>query len=263
MSSTEKLKPNFSSPPIIEKVMGIEFERLPQWDVPYFGLYWQQIKNNYPKFEIKPAISSRGGQEIIFELESVPTLRCWFLHESQKKLIQIQNDRFIYNWQKPNAYDSYPHYEIIRPEFESEWLKFCNFLESNQIDSPIIKHCDVTYVDHFERGKEWNSLSELPDVLNCWAGIEEDFLPEPDLIAIQTSYTLPNEKGKLIIDIQPATIINGDLEILQLRITILQKPASSNITDVLETFDFCRDMAVKTFLGLTTEKMHTLWERRS
>jgi uncharacterized protein (TIGR04255 family) len=261
MSIAEQLKPIFNSPPVIEKVMGIEFERLPQWDVPYFGLYWQQIKDNYPKFEIKPAIMSKGMQEIIFE--DIPSLRCWFLHESHTKLIQIQNDRFIYNWQKPNSYDSYPHYEKIRPEFENEWLNFCNFLQNNQIDAPMVKHCDVTYVDHFERGKEWNNLSDLPDVLNCWSGIQQDFLPEPDLIAIQTSYTLLNDKGKLIIDVQPATIINGDLEILQLRITVLQKPSSSNIADVLESLDFCRDMVVKTFLGLTTSKMHTLWERRS
>ena len=264
MSTTiEQLKPVFNKPPIVEKVMGLEFERLAQWDIPYFGVYWQQIKDIYPEFEIKPAILSRNGQEVILELETLPSVRCWFKHKSETKLLQIQHDRFIYNWQSPANYDSYPHYDIIRPEFEAEWVKFCSFLETHQIDLPSIKQCDVTYVDHFVRGKEWNTLFDLPDVLNCWSGFSNDFLPEPDLIAIQTSYTLPDNNAKVVIEVQPATVNNGNLEIIQLRITCFQKPISSEITDVLTSFDFCRDMAVKTFLRLTTDKMQALWEKRS
>lgn len=255
MTDVDKPIPRFENPPIVEKLMGIQFAPLQQWSVPHFGLFWQEIRNGFPKFTIQPYLLS-GKLEVEFE----DSIRCWFLHESQAKLIQVQRDRFLYNWQKPTTYKEYPHYETIRPEFAEAWNKFCNFLDKNEIDQPVIEQCEITYIDHFEKDREWQRLSDLPDVINCWSGLSGGLLhSEPDLITIQTAYSLPDIDGNLTILLQPAFRSEDSKEVFQLRITATGKPASQNIDDILSWFDAGRDCAVRGFIDLTTERMHDLW----
>jgi uncharacterized protein (TIGR04255 family) len=46
----------FDNPPIAEKVMGVEFTPLETWFAPHFGLFWHEIRKDYPNFEMKPPI---------------------------------------------------------------------------------------------------------------------------------------------------------------------------------------------------------------
>jgi uncharacterized protein (TIGR04255 family) len=258
MNDVEKSISKFQNPPIVEKLMGIQFAPLQQWSVPHFGLFWQEIRDSFPRCTTQPPLL-REEQEIKLE----DSIRCWFLHESQTKLIQIQRDRFLYNWQKPTTHEKYPHHESIRPEFAEFWQKFCDFLVENEIDRPTIEQCEITYVDHFEKGREWQSLSDLPSVINCWSGLSGELLhSDPDLITIQMAYSLPDIDGKLIILMEPAFRSEDAKEVFQLRITATGKPVSQNIDDILSWFDAGRNCVVRGFIDLTTERMHELWGRR-
>lgn len=258
MTEAEKPIPKFNNPPIVEKLMGIQFEPLQQWSVPHFGLFWQEIRDSFPRFEVQPPIL-RGQPGMTIE----DSIRCWFFHKSQTKLIQVQRDRFLYNWQRPTTYEEYPHYDTIRPEFAESWQKFCNFLAENEINQPVIEQCEIIYIDHLERGREWQSLSDLPSVINCWSGLSGGLLnAEPELITIQIAYSLPDINGNLTVQLQPASRNEDSKEILQLTITATGKPVSQNVDDVLSWFDAGRDCAVKSFIDLTTKKMHDLWEQR-
>lgn len=260
MTDKQQSMPHFDNPPIVEKLIGVEFAPLDQWAVPHFGLFWQEIRASYPRFQVQPPVASPRNPLYI---ELNPPVRCWFFHESQTKLIQIQNDRFIYNWQKPAAYEKYPHYETIRQEFIDEWLQFCKFLDSNEIGTPAVQQCEITYIDHFVRGREWQDLSDLPSIINFWSGISSNFLPsEPDLVVIQTTYSMPDGKGRLVIQLQPVTRAEDEKEVLQLQITAVGEPLSSDIEDMLAWFDLGREFAVRSFIDLTSEKMHELWGRR-
>ena len=256
MTETQRATLSFKNPPIVEKLMGVEFAPLEQWGIPLFGLFWQEIREQYPVYQVHPPIVPRASVPLI----DFNAVRCLFFHESETKLIQVQNSRFVYNWQKPATYEAYPHHKAIRQEFKDRWLQFIQFLESNGIDKPTVGQCEITYIDHFVRGREWQDLSELPNLINGWSGISSDFLPtEPDLILIQTAYSMPDGKGKLILQLQPVTRTEDEKEVLQLQITAIGKPASSEIEDLLTWFDFGREWAVQSFLALTSEKMHEFW----
>lgn len=258
MTDDDKPIPRFESPPIVEKLMGIQFVPLQKWSVPHFGLFWEEIREGFPRFTIQPPLL-KGESELKLE----DSIRCWFHHKSQAKLIQVQRDRFLYNWQKPTTYEEYPHYEVIKPEFAESWQNFCQFLTKNDIEQPIIELCEIAYVDHLEKGREWQSLSDLPSVINCWSGLSGKLLhAEPDLITIQMAYSLPDIDGTLTILLQPAFRSEDSKEVFQLTITATGKPASQNVDDLLSWFDSGRDCAVRSFIDLTTKQMHDLWGRR-
>lgn len=249
----------FENPPIVEKLMGIQFAPLEKWSIPHFGLFWEEIRDSFPKFSIQPPLVS----EAFTPKTPEEAVRCWFFHESQTKIIQVQRDRFLYNWQKPTGFEQYPHYASIRPEFEKSLLGFYKFLDKNQIDQPSINQCEITYVDHLERGREWQQLSDLPNVINGWSGMSGRLLtPNPDFLTIQIAYPLPDIDGNLLITFQPAFRHEDQTEVFQIRVTVTGVPASRDVDDVMLWFDSGRDFAVQGFVDLTTEKMHDLWGKR-
>jgi uncharacterized protein (TIGR04255 family) len=265
MTNLENSIAKFDNPPIVEKLMGIYFEPLQQWSIPHFGLFWQEIKENFPRFSTQPSLlipePPFSGFQTAINLEDL--VRCWFHHESELELIQVQRNSFIYNWQQPAIHKEYPYHQRIRPEFESAWRKFSNFLTKNKIDEPIIKYCEITYIDHLEKGREWENLSDLPNIIKCWSGLSGELLNfPPDLVTVQMVYSLPTIDGNLTILLQPAIRSVDSKEIIQITMRVTGTPASQNIDDILSWFDIGRDCILKSFIDLTTNKMHTLWGRQ-
>ena len=261
MTTTQQTLPHFDNPPVVETLLGVKFAPLEKWCVPHFGLFWQEIRAKYPRFEVQPSIGSPDVLEFGFP-DNIP-IRCWFYHESNTKLIQVQNDRFLYNWQKYGGDVSYPHYENIRPEFAGEWTRFCKFLESNEIDAPNVELCEVTYTNHLEKGKEWDTIADLPNIFNYWSGNSSNsFLSTPDAVAINTIYSMPDEQGQLSVKLLPVIRSEDGKEILQLQLTAVGQPASSELEDILNWLDFGREWVVRSFVDLTSAKMHSFWKKK-
>jgi uncharacterized protein (TIGR04255 family) len=256
---------------VIETVLGVEFAPIDRWIIPHFGLYWQGIRGEYPKVQIQPPLApedprskeDRFLQAAMIQVLAQPPIRCWYINDAGTRLLQIQNDRFIHNWRKEGSGEEYPRYETIRPIFEREWQKFCDFLAQERIDAPIPGRCEVTYVNHLVRGREWQEIKDLPRILPVWAGGgREGVLGTPDLVAFTTRYPFPEEKGHLAVHLQPAVRQLDKKEVLQLTLTAKGQPSSADITGVLAWLDFGRQQVVQAFCDLTSPEVHRIWGRR-
>lgn len=255
MIKASKEIPAFSRPPIVEKLMGIQFSPLQEWGVPHFGLFWQEIRDQFPKCATQPPLP-RTGEVVRIE----DAIRCWYFHESETQLIQVQTDRFLYNWQKPVTYDEYPRHEVARQHFEQYWHCYSEFLNKNGINKPSIEQCEITYVNHFVKGREWNTLSDLPRLIACWSGMSGNYLESsPELVTIQMSYPAPDIDGVLTLLLQRANRGEDAESIFQLTITASGKPASQDIEDVIQWYDIGREYIVRSFVEFTTDTAHELW----
>jgi uncharacterized protein (TIGR04255 family) len=269
MDSRDTL-PDFENPPVSETVMDVGFAPLSEWGIPHFGVFWQRIQEEYPHFQDQSPIpfelerfdQSQRPSTIALEFLNQPEARCWFLHKSESRLIQVQNDRFIHNWRKTSADCEYPHYETaIRSAFETEWNRFCAFLKEASIGTPEIRQCEITYINDIENNG-WESYSDLVDALGTWPGGRPDgYLPTPENVGFATSY-LMQEAGRLRIQLQPAIRHRDLAKILQLKLTARGRPASSNTDDILKWFDLGREWIVRGFTDFTSAKMHQMWKRR-
>jgi uncharacterized protein (TIGR04255 family) len=264
--------PKFAAPPLTEVVLGIEFSPLERWGMPHFGLFWSRIREDYPAWSVKPPLNSqieRFGDEMkqseppTFALLLEPEVRCWFIHQSETRLIQVQKDRFIQNWRKTRPADEYPHYSQLRQEFEQDLGLFCDFVESEQLGKVEIKQCEVSYINHIELEEGWQSLAKMPDVFPCWRGeTSGQFLPPPELVGVNVSYLMPGNKGRLRLSLQPMIRQTDAREILQLTVMARGCPASSATSDILNWLDSGHEWAVKGFTDFTSTRMHDLWQRR-
>ncbi len=273
MNRPSHTHPRFDRPPVVETVFSIEFTPLPRWEIPFFGLYWSTIRERYPRCSSQAALLSQienlsdeptPQQPLAITLSPVsPHVRCWFFNEQETELIQIQRDRFIFNWKKGIVDQSYPHYERIRPVFSREWDQFRAFVEHNDLGKWEIRQCEVAYINHIELGIGWKDYAELSSVLAPWSGAASgSFLQRPEDVEIGARYRLPDGRGRLYIRTQPAIRHTDQKEILQLTLTVRGRPSSQEPASVFDWFDFAQPWVAQSFVDFTTEEMHSLWGKR-
>jgi uncharacterized protein (TIGR04255 family) len=266
--------PRFDKPPVIETVFSIEFAPLSEWTIPYFGLYWSTIRDRYPKHNVQPLVISQIENlservapqkpvEITISEGPAALVRCWFFNEPETELVQIQRDRFIFNWKKGLVDQPYPHYDVIRPALIREWNHFEDFVDRNKLGKKEIRQCEVIYINHIDLGVGWKSYGELNSVLAPWSGATSGCLLEnPEDIEIGARYRLPEGRGRMHIKAQPAIRNIDHKEIIQLTLTARGRPASSGPSSALDWFDFVQPLVAQSFADFTTPKMHAIWGRR-
>jgi uncharacterized protein (TIGR04255 family) len=271
VSESGRPSPAFDNPPVIETLLGVQFIPL-KLSVVHLGLFWARVREMYPLYRIQPPLSvavedfESGPRNINVELKTLaePPIRCWFITEDEAHLIQVQRDRFIRNWRKRSPNDVYPHYDSLKPKFEFDWERFCNFVSEIGGESPEVNQCEVTYINHIKFSEEWGSFPETHKVIKLLSEtFQAEFLPEPELTEMSTSYRMPNKKGRLRVSLQPIFSAPLQGEALQVTLTARGKPDSSNLADVLEWFDLGHEWIVRGFADITTPGMHRVWRRTS
>ncbi len=272
MTNSRPPLPEFGNPPVFETVLGVQFAPLTGFSILQFGLYWGLISKEYPHSDIKPPLPSiveefpkeQKPSSVGIQFMSSPEARCWFVDSTETRVIQIQNDRYIHNWRKVRGDETYPRYNRIKPKFVEEWQRFCGFLETQGIPAPEVNQCEVSYVNHIEKGKGWDSFSNLKDVTAYWTGTPSGtFLTEPESVSLVARFLMPDKKGRLHIEMQPAVRRHDATEVLQLNLTARGKPASSSLDDITDWLDLAHEWVVRGFTDFTTGTMHRIWERLS
>jgi uncharacterized protein (TIGR04255 family) len=254
----------FDNPPIVEKVMGIRFEKLSNWGLPHFGLFWQTIKEEFPQFSVLNAIASIEQSLPQPQLLTIDdSVRCWFRSQSQAKIIQVQRDAFLFNWPLPPDCQVYPSHENVLPEFKESWQNFCLFLTKNGLDIPTVKSCEITYINNLKRGNDWENVEDLSSILRQWNVLSKELSDvRPTLASFQLNYLLPDIESNLNISLQPALMVEDSREIFQISITVIGKPASQDVEDMLYWFNAGREYIVRSFVDLTTDEIQKKWGRK-
>jgi uncharacterized protein (TIGR04255 family) len=264
--------PDFSNPPVDETVLSIQFAPIPGFDIRYFGLYWAEVKNEYPGFQIQPPLPSQIEQfgsgkrlesQVAFHLISEPEIRAWYLDKTGNRLFQFQRDRLVHNWRRVVGTDDYPRYPTLRKSLVSEWQRCNDFLTRNKLARPQANQCEVVYVNHIEYGEDWIDSRNLNDVIAAWAEPKVSaFLPRPERVNMEVHYRFPDDSGRLHVSLQPVIRGRDGKEVLQLTLVARGAPKSPSDEDIFHSLDKLREWVVKGFADFTSEKMQEIWGRR-
>lgn len=258
--------PDFENPPAVETALGVRFAPLPGWNVFHYGPLLQEYRKEYPKHELRPPIGTVTIQ--------VPTpdttdfagtpVRCWFINDQSTELVQVQNDCFIRNWRKLENSQEYLHYDDSRPRFQRDWLRFVKFLSEQQLPAPEVWQCEVTYINQFVRGREWENFDDLDHLYPIWRRLpNRKLLTRSQVVNFATAYELPKNKGVLQFVSQPGVRKNDGVEIIQLTVTALGKPDSPNIDDILDWLDIGHAAALEGFKEFTSDAAHAIWRMKN
>src|SRR5579864_3244884 len=126
MTSVKQPLPDFTSPPVGEVVLSVQFARISSLQAAHLGLLWERYRAEFPRTETHPPLPTvkdfskpaLAEAAVRFELRQPQTVpRVWFLNSPGTELIQIQADRFVCNWRRVVPSDVYPRYPYVRDRF--------------------------------------------------------------------------------------------------------------------------------------------------
>jgi len=263
--------PKYGKPPVVELVCGILFESLSKFLAPHMGLLWEVFKTEYPNIRqmmpLAPLIEgfdatprSVGPLSDDFPLHP----RVWFETKDGTGLIQVQRDRFLYNWKKVKPEDEYLHYEHVIGQFKNCLSQFESFLHDNELGEIKPIQYELTYVNHIPKGEGWNKLNEVgkvfPDI--SWRNGTNRFLTELEGMNVQTSFRLPERQGRLHAAIRYG-IRQPDQAILLLDLTCRGIGEDRSRSAMWQWFDLAHQWIVRGFADLTSAEMQESTWRRS
>jgi uncharacterized protein (TIGR04255 family) len=262
--------PSFKNPPVFETVLGFAFAPLEKWSIPHFGLFWEKVRHELPNFQVHAPLAAPNSSNIRqsigplrIEVVTSPEVRCWFVSNDDSELIQIQSNRFLVNWRSTEKNLPYPRYNgRLRPLFHDYWMAFRSFLEAEQMGEPSVVQCELTYVNHINKGEGWEAAADWHKVFTVCQDLRgREFLPEPDSRQFSFNYQMPGDDGSLNVKASRAVRLHDSQEVIRLDLTAKGRPASTNDSELFEWLDRAHDWIVRGFAELTTIEMHKRWER--
>lgn len=216
-----KGSPKFSNPPVVETVIGVQFPELRGFSNVHFGLYWEQLRDRYPRFQDKPRIPSMLAPTAGLHLMPGGTPdRVWFMSaDEQGELIQLQPNRFHFNWRGQGQ--SYPEFETNSRKFFEEFDRLKSFCATRAIDVPVPEICEVTYFNHLIPNENETALELFGKALAGlrWANAD-DFLPRvPTSAALAKIFDIQGTRGKLHVNANLARNEQTKVDLIRLELT--------------------------------------------
>ncbi len=272
----ERILPDFEDPPVVEVALSVQFEKLTGLRSQHIGLLWSEYRHDYPEIEeqqpIDPIIETfpSFGQptpKFRLEFQKIPGLpRIWFLNSQQSRLIQIQNDRFVYNWRKVRKEETYPHFHDVKECFIESYNKFNKFIDSYKIEGLLLNQCEVTYVNIIPTDGKVKSYSDLDKVLTVFhKEYSEDFPLDLEYAQITMRHIIKDKSdlaiGRLHISLDPVVGPENETALL-LKLIARGKPEEPDLGSALKFFDLGNEMIVTCFTSITTKSMHDVWRRK-
>ena len=260
-SASPELRPvDYETPPVVETSFRFTFPPIKGWTVFHLGLLWMRMRGRYPHAEARLPTGSVEFDELDLKLgpdihlETLP-LRSWFVDSSKNQLLQVQPNAFIRSWRADEAEHKYCHYSDLRPMFQQDWAAYRELLRSEGLPEPSVFQCDVTYINHFVKGREWN---ELQDVARLFKGMKFDLTRA---LVTSMSFAANVSGNQVAVAASPGLRANGT-PIIQLTLNVHGKPAGSSETDAWVKLDDCHKLLVETFAEITADDLQRqIWKR--
>ncbi len=256
--------PSFGSPPVVEVVMGVQFQPLAQLRSPHFGLFWETVRPEYSSCRENPPIApqledpSKPGatKDVQLQMSLVPPLpRVFFEDASGQWLIQLQRDRFLHNWRCGAKEGDYPRYPAVQEKFLSQWSNFRQFVAANELGDIDVTQLEITYLNHIA---PWTDQSELGDLFPDFRWRKgERSLGRPEACNISYAFTSSDGLSRLRATVRPG-IHPKKGNVLLFELTVRGVAEKDDFED---WFDNGRSWIVTAFADLTSDEWHKKWER--
>lgn len=267
------IQPSFRKPPVVETVLGVQFEPIKGLTTGHLGAFWKSLGTEWPHVADAPLLDpafERFGNEVRWESIGIK-LRVQADHGSRLKItikaedrmIQVQNGRLHYNWLRGSAAE-YPRYKAtIKPGFDETLKQFQTFLQREGLGPFQANQWEITYVNHLMKGEVWESPAD-------WLALLGGLMPRDGLhetvklesIGAEWHFEIQPRRGRLHLELQHGRA--GDAEgpeMLTMKLTA-RGPVREGIGDasVDGGITLGHDVIVDTFKRLMSNAAHDFWE---
>ncbi|QGR87744.1 TIGR04255 family protein [Burkholderia multivorans] len=254
---------SFSAPPINEVVIGKVFEPQPRFLVPYYGRFWDLIQNDFPACEHAQPLVDAGSEPLFDQKTGALLPRVWFVSADKTRLLQVQNDRFHCNWRQTDGTQAYARFATIYDQYRKYADLFQTFLLSQLNAELVPRRCEVSYVNIFRKGKEWEDWGDLNGLfkdIRLPAKVEGGDIGGAFL---HLNYKMPNEGGTLAVSIGSAKLLSGE-DAIRMELAASSPKPKPDAGWEHDWFQLAHKAIIQSFCDLTTDSMQkTVWKRET
>ena len=271
MEVSEK-KLDFDRPPVDEVVLSVLFKPLDKFVAPHLGEIWQEFKKDgfvyiMEQPPVPPAVEKfpNSIEEPQLHIGNLPDLaRIWFLHEDDSQIIQVQRDRFMFNWRKTESAQSYPGFSAIFEKFERFYNRFGKIIKNMEVGVIAPLQYELTYIDQLFRGSGWETLDDIGKIYNLFIHSQQSdsFWSGAESVILRTSFPVKDLRGRLHLTISSRVKRPQQQQTLQTDFTMRGFPENTEYT-MRAWFKSARDRIREKFVNMFTEDIQTqIWERK-
>jgi uncharacterized protein (TIGR04255 family) len=172
-------------------------------------------------------------------------------------LIQIQSDRFLFNWRSMAESDEYPRYPTIRDAFLWAWGEWTAFIDVESLGEISVSAIEMSYINAIAKGKgwqNWDSVGEIfPDF--AWRKAAGRYLPGPEKVVYVAAIQMGDE-GSLTIRVNPANLRTDGAEIIRFELTAQKQVREPNADfDIRTWLGIAHEWIVRGFADLTADEV--------
>jgi uncharacterized protein (TIGR04255 family) len=264
------IRPKFANPPLVERAVTVVFEKS-ALSLGDYGLFWSSIQQEFPISECAGPIPSEiehyegfKPAQTKFELMDAGVLpRALFRNPAKGELIQLQPDRFSFNWLKAGDDDTYPHSEAVLERFFVLLRRFIDFSQDRGLGDFLPLQCEITNVNVIPVSDIGNSfvdfatIVKLPDLTGS-----EQLLQLESQIAGAKHLILGDggePVGRVHSTGQPTLRASTEELVYRLDITARGAPIGSGLKGVERFFDKAVSAVNGVFLASVTQSGRKFW----
>jgi uncharacterized protein (TIGR04255 family) len=276
MTNSSEALPRFKKPPVIETVLAVHFRPLEKFTSAHQGLLWDRcFRANFPKLEERPPVDEvrelfdeerLGVPMIRWQVsDRPPAPRLWAASEDGQHVVQIQKNALFANWLETGAEVAYRRpYAERRQEFSQQLSQVEDFFRREEIGQFEPTSWSVTYINHIEYEGFHNVGAAVARTLTVWTNqLSDDWLPATDKVVLDFAFPMPDNAGRLNVNITPVVALSDKKQMLRLDLTARGQLKARDLASALAGIDLGHEWIVRGFASLTRPEMHQsqAWER--
>jgi len=159
--------PDYDNPPVVETVLGLQFEPLPRMSNAHLGAFWKSLPPEWVAAEDAPSLEPQfenftdapNWGAFRFKLSSDLSSRVQLRNEANDRMVQIQNGRLHVNWLGHGG-SEYPRYNLVRDGVIDAFNRFSEFAMGADLGEIRANQWEVTYVNRIEKGTVWETPND-------------------------------------------------------------------------------------------------------
>lgn len=233
--------------------------------------FWPRIRDRYPNLTTQPPLPpmkedfSPGAPGVSIQLFGPGAgSRYWFASHDQAEVVQVQRDRFAFNWRKEPApgliVGEYPRYAYLRERFVELLAEFQQAAGLEDVTDRAT-WCEIAYINQIGAAAE-GGHRPLASILRFVQSIPLPRLPAPQDSAFVQRHRLSRGDepvGRFHINANAAFKVQTLEPIYVLNLTVRSMTPSAAEGGVMAFMDDGRDLAIQAFRDATTPEMHAEW----
>jgi uncharacterized protein (TIGR04255 family) len=254
----------FRNPPINEVVIGKSFSPLATLSIPHYGLLWQLVRNDFPSAEHAAPVAD-ANELWVDSTTGTPLPRVWFVSADRTRLLQLQADRFYYNWRQTDQREKYVRFKTILADYRGYEALLDEFARKELGGHLVPRRLHLTYVNVFQSGVEWNEFSDVAKLMKGMEFVQRSgYLQRLERGQVRLEYLMRDCPGVMQVHLASATHkVTGD-PLLRLELAATLKLDDAAAVDTNSWFEQAHLAIVNGFCEVTTDRAQSdHWKRES